>query len=268
MNSPGSPVDPAPSLDPDWIVPDWPVSKQVRALITTRAGGVSTGAWGAGDRGGMNVGANTGDDPARVAENRLRLRSFLPSPPRWIRLQHGGDVVNAEDVNANELSADAAIACAEGVVCCVTIADCLPVLLADRQGRVVGVAHAGWRGLAAGVLQGTVRAMCSRAGVQPRDLVAFLGPCIGATAFEVGPEVVEAMRRGIAGCEAAFEAIDPSKYRADLPALARAGLAQVDVRDVHGGQWCTHSDPGRFYSFRRDRVTGRHAALIWRQAGA
>jgi YfiH family protein len=213
----------------------------------------------------MNLGLACGDRPANVERNRSILGACLPSAPRWLALEHGARVVDAETVGSATVVADAAIAAAAAVVCCVTVADCLPVFLADRDGRVVGVAHAGWRGLAAGVLQAAVQAMRKRMAPRGASIVAFLGPCIGPSAFEVGGDVLEAMRVTLPRAERAFKPVSGSKYLADLPALARQALAQVDVDDVHGGLWCTHSDPARFYSFRRDKVTGRHAALIWRE---
>ena len=247
----------------DWIVPDWPLHGPVRSLVTTRAGGVSDGPWGGGAGGGMNVAFGSGDVPERVELNRQRLNALLPQPPRWLCLQHGSGVVEAESVGREPVFADAATACRAGVVCCVTVADCLPVLLADRLGRVVGAAHAGWRGLAAGVIQATVASMQARAGGAPGDIIAFLGPCIGPRAFKVGGEVLQAMQRNLPQAGQAFVPIGEGKYLADLPQLARQALAQVQVLEVYGGRWCTYSDPGRFYSFRRDRTTGRHAAVIW-----
>jgi YfiH family protein len=251
-----------------WIVPDWPVSDRVGAVITTRAGGVSQGAWGDGERGGMNLGDGTGDAPSQVQRNRRRLAGLLPQAPRWIALRHQAGVVDAETVGGTALAADASTATRESVVCCVTIADCLPVLLADRQGRVVGVAHAGWRGLAAGVIQATVASMRARQPEAAGDLVAFLGPCIGPDAFEVGDEVLQAMQRHLPEAGRAFQPLTARKFLANLPELARQALAQVGVQHIHGGRWCTYSDPVNFYSYRRDRVTGRHAALIWRRTAA
>jgi hypothetical protein len=257
---------PKAAIPPDWIVPDWPAPGVVRAFVTTRGGGFSEGAWGAGARGGMNLGLLTGDAPERVERNRALLNSYLPAPPRWLGLQHGADVVDAEAVGPEPAAADASTAITPGVVCCVTVADCLPVLLADRTGSVVAAAHAGWRGLAAGIVQATVIAMRRRAAGRIGEIDAFLGPSIGAAAFEVGGEVLAAMRRGLPQADAAFAPLAGGKFLADLPALARQALAQVEVRSVFGGRWCTARDPARFYSFRRDRVTGRHAALIWLQA--
>jgi len=257
-------IEPRAAIPPDWIVPDWPAPAVVRALVTTKMGGVSEGPWGAGPQGGgMNLGHATGDRPERVEHNRALLDACLPARPRWLALQHGAEVVAAEDVGSAPVAADASTAATPGVVCCVSVADCLPVLLADRTGSVVAAAHAGWRGLAGGVLQATVIAMRRRAVGPIGPIDAFLGPSIGAAAFEVGPEVLSAMRRLLPQADSAFTAAPNGKFRADLPALARQALAQVDVRSVFGGHWCTVSDPARFYSFRRDRVTGRHAALIW-----
>jgi polyphenol oxidase len=250
-------------LPADWIVPDWTAPDVVRGFVTTRLGGVSEGAWGAGRVGGLNVGLGSGDRADRVEGNRELLNDYLPSPPRWLSLRHGAQVVAAEAVGSEAPAADASTAITPDVVCCVTVADCLPVLLADRTGSVVAAAHAGWRGLAAGVLQATVLAMRRRLPGSIGPIDAFLGPSIGPTAFEVGPEVLDAMRSTLPQARNAFTALAGGKFLADLPALARQALAQVDVHSVFGGHWCTFRDPVRFYSFRRDRVTGRHAAVIW-----
>jgi len=247
----------------DWIVPDWPAPDWVRAFVTTRHGGVSDGSRGAGARAGMNLGLSPGDNDDRVAGNRAQLNDYLPAPPRWLALQHGREVVRAESVGAKPVPADASTAVAQRVVCCVTVADCLPVLLTDASGSVVAAAHAGWRGLAAGILQATVAAMRCRAADPNGQIHAFLGPAIGPDAFEVGAEVLAAMRGTLPEAQGAFRPIANGKFLADLPGLARQALAQVGVTSVYGGHWCTVRDPDRFYSFRRDRVTGRHAALIW-----
>ncbi|MCX8004469.1 MAG: peptidoglycan editing factor PgeF [Burkholderiaceae bacterium] len=246
---------------PDWIVPALPVPG-VRALITTRAGGVSRGPWGAGDDGGMNLGLGSGDRPEDVQANRTRLRGMLPAEPRWLRQVHGAAVVDAERV-LQPPEADAAVCATPGVVCAVLVADCLPVILADAGGRGVAVAHAGWRGLAAGVIQNTVQALRARLRDPAAHLYAFLGPAIGPRHFEVGAEVLTAMRRRLPRAVDAFEPCGADKYRADLFHLTRMALAQVGVERVSGGHWCTYGDPQRFYSYRRDRVTGRHAALTW-----
>ncbi|MCS6945327.1 MAG: peptidoglycan editing factor PgeF [Sutterellaceae bacterium] len=246
---------------PDWIVPALPVPG-VRALITTRAGGVSRGPWGAGEDGGMNLGMGSGDRPEDVQANRARLRALLPAEPRWLRQVHGAAVVDAERV-LQPPEADAAVCATPGVVCVVLVADCVPVILADAAGRGVAVAHAGWRGLATGVIQNAVQALRRRLRDPAARLYAFLGPAIGQQHFEVGEEVLRAMRHRLPGAGDAFESCGGHKYRADLVQLARMALAQVNVDWIAGGQWCTYSDRHRFYSYRRDRITGRHAALVW-----
>jgi YfiH family protein len=253
-------TDPGSTLDPaaHCIRPEWPVAHRVRALVTTRAGGRSEGAYAS-----LNLGTGTGDDEARVRDNRRRLRALLPGEPRWLRQVHGREVVRAETVD-EPCAADASWSAAPGVVCAVLVADCLPVLLAERRGRVVAAAHAGWRGLAAGVLENTVTAL-GAAGVAPRDLIAWLGPAIGPDAFEVGGEVLEAFCCVDGSARAAFRpGRGPSgRWLADLYALGRQRLARAGVHEVRGGGLCTASDPARFYSYRRDRATGRMAALIW-----
>ena len=253
-------------LQPEWLQPDWPAPTGVRARITLRSGGVSTGAHGAADgRGGLNLGAACGDAAAAVSANRALLLRDLPSAPRWLRQVHGARVVDAARVGEEPVEADAAWTDQPGVVAAIQMADCLPVLLADARGRCVGVAHAGWRGLAAGVIQATAHAMRAGIGDPSAPLLAYLGPAIGPDHFEVGREVVMAVQDGLPGVDLqrAFVARGKGKYLADLYALARLALAQVEVPEVHGGGLCTACDPVRFYSHRRDRVTGRHAALIW-----
>jgi polyphenol oxidase len=246
---------------PDWLVPDWQIPG-VHAFMTTRAGGVSFGPFGCGDLGGLNLGLLTGDDPERVRENRARLRSALPASPRWLRQIHGSAVVDA--AKADDLvEADASITSAPNVVCIVSVADCLPVLLADAKGRAVAAAHAGWRGLASGLIQASVEALRSRIGDSGARLHAWLGPAIGPRHFEVGAEVLDAMRTRLPHADACFHATRGDKFLADLPSLARQALALAGVEAVTGGSHCTFSDPARFYSFRRDKVTGRHAAVIW-----
>lgn len=249
-----------------WIVPDWDAPANVRALITTRAGGVSGSPFGAADGGGMNVGLKSGDAIESVHANRARLRAVLPAEPRWLQQVHGAAVADV-DVEGALAAADAAISLVPGRVCVVSIADCLPVLFADRRGRAVGVAHAGWRGLAAGVLQNTAAAMRDRLGDPDAVLLAYLGPAIGPKRFEVGAEVLAAMSEGLPQAGSAFAAAaQQGKYLCDLFALARQALAQGGVEQVFGGGECTYSEADRFFSYRRDRVTGRHAALIWLEA--
>ncbi len=245
---------------PEPLVPDWPAPARVRALMTTRRGGTSPPPWES-----LNLGVAVGDEPARVAANRATLRALLPDEPRWLRQVHGRGVVHADDIDpAAPPDADASWTATPGVVCCVQVADCLPVLFAARDGSVVGAAHAGWRGLAAGVLEATVAAMPSPAA----SLVAWLGPAIGPAAFEVGEEVREAFAASDPGSEAAFVPHAPGKYLADLFALARRRLRAAGVTSIHGGGLCTVSDPERFFSHRRDRPGGRMAALAWIEPAA
>jgi YfiH family protein len=237
----------------DWIVPDWPAPANVRALITTRSGGVSTGPFAS-----MNLGQRVDDDIQSVRTNRASLRELLPAEPKWLLQVHGVDVVNADTLQ-KLAEADAAVAWNPGSVCTVMVADCLPVLLTDRAGRVVAAAHAGWRGLAAGVLENTVRGM----DIAADKLLAYLGPAIGPSAFEVGADVRDAFLARSADAASAFIAHKPGKWLADLFALARQRLRASGVRQIYGGGLCTYSDPRRFFSHRRDKVTGRMAALIW-----
>lgn len=239
---------------PDWIVPDWPAPVNVKAFITTRAGGVSAGPYA-----GLNLGLRTGDDPVAVEVNRQRLRTALPAEPKWLRQVHGADVVDADTV-PDMPEADAAVARAPHTVCAVLVADCIPVLLADRAGSAVAVAHAGWRGLARGVVERTIE----RLARPPGELLVYLGPGIGPGAFEVGADVREAFLGSDAAAEAAFTPRAAGKWMADLFLLARQRLARCGVRRIYGGGSCTHSDPRRYYSYRRDGATGRMAALIWR----
>jgi len=259
---------PAPvPLDP--IIPDWPAPPAVRAAFTTRAGGVSSGP-----HAGLNLGGNCGDDPAAVALNREHLAAALdlPGEPKWLRQVHGTRVLELP-LAAVEPEADGSFATEAGVVCAVQSADCLAVLFCDDQATVVAAAHAGWRGLAAGVLEATVAAL----PVSPDRLLAWIGPAIGPEDFEVGDEVRAAFIAVDPAAAACFRpvpvaskplGVPPEKYLGDLFALARQRLTRAGVRRVHGGGISTHADPERFYSFRRDGVCGRMAALIWIDAGA
>jgi YfiH family protein len=239
---------------PEWIVPDWPAPPNVKALITARAGGISKGPFAS-----FNLGLRTGDDPRAVAANRDRLNSLLPQQPKWLRQVHGASVVEADALTGRP-EADAAIARRPGTVCAVLVADCIPVLLADRDGTTVAVAHAGWRGLAGGVIENTTRRMA----IDPRTLIAYLGPGIGPRAFEVGADVRDAFLARDADAAAAFTPHAAGKWLADLFLLARQRLRRAGVGEIHGGTLCTFSDAPRFFSYRRERRTGRMAALIWR----
>ncbi|RKT27338.1 hypothetical protein B0G69_3152 [Paraburkholderia sp. RAU2J] len=266
----------------DVVQPAWNVSPRVRALVTTRDGGVSQppfGRWrnGADQPGGLNLGTKAGDDPAAVALNRKRLLDLAGvSEAAWLEQIHGASIVRAEDVLAQARAdgtptrADASVTDRPGTVCVVMVADCMPVLLCDAAGRAVGAAHAGWRGLAAGIVEQTAQRVAQLAGVETHALHAYLGPSIGPDAFEVGPDVRDAFMNGVDGAQrdATANAFvehprNPGKYLANLPVLARLRLQTLGVTRVVGGDLCTVTERERFYSYRRDRETGRMAALIW-----
>lgn len=241
-------------MSDSWIYPDWPAPARVRALSTTRVGGVSLAPYDS-----LNLGTHVGDDPAAVETNRARLRSFLPGEPGWLNQVHGSAVVDAAAC-AGAPDADAAVSCSSGVVCSVMTADCLPLLLCDRAGTVVAAAHAGWRGLQGGVVEAAVAAM----KVAPSEILAWLGPAIGPQAFEVGSEVRAAFMAVDRQAEAAFRPAGmPAKWLADIYLLARQRLAVLGVSGIHGGDRCTFSEPDCFFSYRRDGATGRMASLIW-----
>lgn len=241
----------------EMIAPDWPAPGRVRAAMTTRAGGVSEGGWAS-----LNLGMRCGDDPAAVAENRRRLAARLPAPPAWLKQVHGVAVADADAARARneEPEADAAVARSSGTVCAVLVADCMPVLLADEGGSVVGVAHAGWRGLCGGVIEATLDAM----RVPSASVMAWLGPAIGPKVYEVGDEVRAAFVARDARAAQAFVATRPGHWLLDLYAIARQRLASRGVTRVYGGGFCTYSDSEGFYSFRRQgAASGRMAALVW-----
>lgn len=236
----------------DWIVPDWPAPARVKACVTTRAGGVSVAPFDS-----LNLGTHVGDDPVAVKKNRQRLLSQLGCKPAWLQQVHGIDVLEAAPETLAE--ADASWTATPGIACTVMTADCLPALFCDRNGTRVAAAHAGWRGLAAGVLEATLDALA----VAPEDTLVWLGPAIGPQAFEVGAEVREAFVSQHAQAAQAFGAsLNPGRYMADIYELARIRLAARGVTAVYGGDFCTYSDP-RFYSYRRAAQTGRFASLIW-----
>lgn len=239
-----------------FLRPDWPAPPGVRALITTRHGGVSAAPYAS-----FNLGSHVGDDPARVGANRARLASLLPAAPCWLEQVHGTDVIDLGTLTsvATPPRADAALARRAGVVCAVLTADCLPVLLCDAAGSVVAAAHAGWRGLLAGVLERTVAAMAVPAG----SLMAYLGPAIGPESFEVGDEVRAAFVAAGEEAEAAFKPLHPGKWLANIYLLAHQRLARSGVDVVHGGGFCTVHEAERYFSYRRDGTTGRMASLIW-----
>ncbi len=267
----------------DWLRPDWPAPAHVYALCTTRAGGSSTGAYAS-----MNLGAHVGDLPVAVAANRARLAAALQTAtpgarPVLLHQVHGAQAVQLSGAMPDGAAADAAWADAAGLACTIMVADCLPVLFTDRLGRRVAAAHAGWRGLAGGVLEEILKVFrppaldgisSSAINAVARDaseVLAWLGPCIGPSAFEVGEEVRAAFCKNDAAAEQHFAAQGGGKFLADLPALARQRLAVWGVTQVVGNDgsdaWCTFSQPSRFFSHRRDGNigggTGRMAACIW-----
>ncbi len=235
------------------LYPDWPAPSGVRGLMTVRTGGVSLAPWDS-----LNLGDHVNDDPAHVAANRARMRAWLPGEPVWLNQVHSARVVEAG--SEPRPAADACFSRTPGRVCAVLTADCLPVLFCDRAGSVVAAAHAGWRGLAGGVLEATVAAMA----VPPGDILAWMGAAIGPAAFEVGNDVREAFLALHPATAAAFVSQGaPGKWRADIYALARIRLAHAGVHAVSGGGRCTFTESDSFFSYRRDGVTGRMASAVW-----
>jgi hypothetical protein len=264
---------------PEFIVPDWPVAIGIRAAFTLRTGGVSRPPFDT-----FNIASHVGDEPRAVEENRARLRKRLelPAEPAWLTQVHGRRVADLdaessrdEDLDAGgsrdenldaagsraaPQQADAAATRAIGRVCAIQVADCMPVLFAAMDGSAIGAAHAGWRGLAGGVLEATVRAMST----PPGELLAWLGPAIGQAHFEVGDEVRAAFMASDPGASVAFTTNERGRWQCDLYGLARRKLAALGLQSVYGGGCCTYTDAARFFSYRRDGRCGRMAALIWR----
>lgn len=237
------------------IVPDWPAPATVHAVTTTRQGGVSRGAYTS-----MNPAMHVGDDPQAVAANRTRLqqRLGLPAAPVWLQQVHGNTVVDAAAARDTP-AADAVYACRSGLVCGVLTADCLPVLLCDRAGECVAAVHAGWRGLAGGVIERAVQAL-----QRPQDaLLAWLGPAISAAAYTVGDEVRDTFTTHDPRAAEAFTPAAGRGWHADLYRLARQRLADCGVTRIYGGEYCSYGEPDRFFSYRRDGTCGRMASLIW-----
>jgi len=225
-------------VTPEVIIPQWPAPCAVRSLVTTRA---------------------LGD--VRTAAGLARLRALMPSDPLWLRQMHGIKVEDADRPrpSGSEPEADAFVVRSRRTVCAIQVADCMPVVLASDVGDVVGLAHAGWRGLAAGVIEATLQAMA----VAPQRVIAWLGPAIGPRVYEVGEEVRAAFLERDGAAHSAFIAARPGHWRLDLGAVARQRLARAGVAQVFGGTLCTHADRERFFSFRRDRTRERMAALAW-----
>ena len=264
------------------IIPDWPAPANVHALQTTRNGGISSAPYHS-----LNLGTHVGDTPLVVARNRNALNTLLPSEPVWLEQVHGTRVANADAGNCHEI-ADACIATQRGAVCVVMTADCLPILLCDTQGSVVAAVHAGWKGLAAGVIEATVSAMQAQTTHEsllrknsvrenPAQLLAWLGPAISQTAFEVGAEVREIFVAQNPANAAAFirtsansQELIPNtqgtlieKFHADLYALASLRLQALGITQIYGGDRCTYRESDTFFSYRRNTVTGRMATFIW-----
>lgn len=238
-----------------WMTPDWPAPATVKAISTTRFGGISQGPYA-----GLNLGDHVGDEPAAVAHNRqwLQQQLGLAHAPAWLSQTHSTIVLDLQGPLTQIPHADASVTRENGIACTVMTADCLPVLLCDRQGTQVGAVHAGWRGLADGIIEQTVACFAQA----PNQLLAWLGPAIGPQAFEVGGEV---RAQFVADDSAAESAFLPKgdKWLADIYQLARLRLHRLGVTQVFGGSECTVSDASRFFSYRRDGVTGRQASLIW-----
>jgi YfiH family protein len=265
-----------PPLSESWIRVAWPGNPRVQGLFTSRQGGVSLGPYGCArltsqdePRGGMNLGSHVGDAPLDVAANRASLAACLGDLRiAYLDQVHGTDVADLDAWDgASSLQADAAVSSTPGLAACVLVADCLPVLFAAPAGRAVGAAHAGWRGLAGGVLERTVQMVCRKAACTPAEVQAWLGPAIGPQAFEVGGEVYAACVGVQPQAALAFVAAGPGKWHADLFQLARLRLqaAGLPLTQIQGGGICTVTNPARYYAYRRDRVTGRQAGLIWVQ---
>lgn len=236
----------------NWLIPDWPAPARVKACVTTRAGGVSLAPFDS-----LNLGDHVDDSPEAVAENRRRLTERFSIQPAWLQQVHGVAVAHANP--GLVATADASWSATPGIACTVMTADCLPALFCDRAGTRVAAAHAGWRGLAAGVLEATL----DNLAVPPSEVLVWLGPAIGPQAFEVGPEVREVFVQQLPEADLAFvPSRNAGKFMADIYALGRLRLAARGVTAVYGGGFCTVTDP-RFYSYRRSPRTGRFASLVW-----
>jgi YfiH family protein len=235
------------------IIPDWPAPANVKSLQTTRHGGISVAPYDT-----LNLGDHVGDNPLAVARNREFLNRLVPTEPVWLEQVHGTIVASADHASCRP-RADACIARHRRSVCVVMTADCLPVLLCDERGTVVGAVHAGWRGLCEGVIESTVLAM----GVPPLSLMAWMGPAIGREHFEVGSEVRDAFTRVQPQAASAFVGGERDKWHADLYALARLRIEALGISRIYGGNYCTFRERERFFSYRRDGATGRMGTFVW-----
>jgi polyphenol oxidase len=251
---------------PGWIVPEWPCPANVRAICTTRAGGVSLGAYES-----LNLGDHVGDEPQAVATNRKIFSASISARPVLLDQVHGRDVTHLTPGMPDAMRADGCIADTPGLACTIMVADCLPILFSTDDGSAVAAAHAGWRGLAGTGGGGIVEALWQQLqrdhGARAQDTLVWLGPCIGPAAFEVGDEVKAAFVAQAAGAAAMFKPHAPGKWLADLQGLARQRLGALGIARIYGNdggsEWCTVGNPSRFFSHRRDRISGRFAAGIW-----
>lgn len=237
------------------LTPNWPAPKNVRAVCSTRSGGSSSGAYAS-----LNLGTHVADSAEHVLANRLHYQqlSQMPAAPVWLNQVHGTDVVELFEANNSVITADASVTSAYGVVSTVMSADCLPILLCNNNGSRVASVHAGWRGLCNGIIENTLAHFA-----QPADIMAYLGPAIGPTAFEVGPEVRDAFILQDTAAKLAFTNTAKAKWLANLYLLARQRLAQCGVTQIYGGNYCTYQQESLFFSYRRDGQTGRMASSIW-----
>ena len=246
----------------DHLVPDWPAPPNVRAFCSGRQGGVSTGSYA-----GLNLGVHVGDDPQAVQVNRLLLQAAIGVRPVFLDQVHGTDLVQLDAQSESGMAADGAWTSVAGIACTVMVADCLPLLLCDAAGRRVAAVHAGWRGLLGAAGAGVIEAAASNLAVPASGLLVWLGPCIGPEAFEVGPEVRAAFVNAAPQAAACFKPHANGKWLADLPGLARQRLAALGITGIYGNDgsdaWCTVGNALRFFSHRRDGVSGRQAACIW-----
>ena len=243
-------------IKPNWITPDWPAPENIKAFTSTRKAGVSEGAFAS-----FNLALHVEDNPQQVKQNRQLLFEALnlPSEPVWLEQVHGVQVINADHAD-NTPQADAAFSTEKNKVCVVMIADCLPVLICNRQGTKVAAAHAGWRGLQAGVIEASIESLQENR----QDILVWLGPAIGPDTFEVGDDVRQKFITEIPETVSAFTVSKPGHWLANIYELAKIRLQNMGIDQIYGGDFCTYTDQQHFYSYRRDGVTGRMASLIWR----